>query len=91
MKLLVPILLFPIAEEIYREFFHSVKAGLVVEGSHQGQFYRLLRMQVDLPAGLRSFCKSGANPFSPSEVARELRHAMMALQSGKADSLQPQE
>ncbi len=90
-KLLIPILLFPIAEEIYREFFRSVKAGLVVEGSHQGQFFRLLRMQVDLPAGLRSFCKSGANPFSPREVARELRHAMMALQSGKADTLQPQE
>ena len=90
-KLLIPTLLFPIAEEIYKEFFRSVKTGLVVESSYLGQFYRLLRMQIDLPAGLRSYCRSGANPFAPREVARELRHTMMALQSGKAETLQPVE
>jgi len=90
-KLLIPILLFPVAEEIYKDFFRSVKTGLLVEQAHQGQLYRILRMHIDVPAGVRSFCRSGANPFSPREIARELRNVMMALQSGKADSLQPQE
>jgi 2-oxoglutarate ferredoxin oxidoreductase subunit alpha len=90
-KMLVPVLLYPVAEEIYREFFRSVKAGLVVEASHQGQLYGVLRMHLDLPPGMRSFCRSGANPFSPREVARELRNLTMALQSGKADFLEPQE
>jgi len=90
-KLLVPILLYPVAEEIYEEFFRSVKAGLLVEASYQGQLYKLLRMQLDLPKGFRSYCRSGANPFSPREVARELRNVMVALQRGKSESLQPQE
>ena len=32
---------------------HAVRAGLVVEQSHQGQLYRILRMFVDVPAGVR--------------------------------------
>lgn len=71
-KLLVPYLLWPIAEEVYADFFKSVKHGLVVELSHQGQLYRMLRMQVDLPRGVRSFCRSGANPFQPAEIAARL-------------------
>jgi 2-oxoglutarate ferredoxin oxidoreductase subunit alpha len=79
-KLLVPLLVYPIAEEIYRDFFATVKAGFVVELSHQGQLYRILRMFVDLPAGVTSFCRSGANPIQPSEVLAKLREASMALQ-----------
>ena len=90
-KLLVPKLLYPIAEEIYREFFRGVRAAFIVEQSHQGQLHRLLRMYVDLPAGVRSFCRSGANPFSPHEVVTKLRSATLALQRGHAESLQPQE
>jgi 2-oxoglutarate ferredoxin oxidoreductase subunit alpha len=71
-KLLVPYLLWPIAEEVYAEFFRSVKHGLVVELSHQGQLYRMLRMQLDVPKGLKSFCRSGANPFQPAEIAAHL-------------------
>jgi 2-oxoglutarate ferredoxin oxidoreductase subunit alpha len=37
LKILVPRLLYPISEEVFAEFFASVKAGLVVEQSHQGQ------------------------------------------------------
>ena len=40
-KLIVPWLLYPVAEELWRDFFASVQAGLVVEQSHQGQLYRL--------------------------------------------------
>ena len=72
-KLLVPWLLYPIAEEIYQRFFASVKAGLLVEQSQQGQLYRLLRMELDLPAGFRSLCRPGGNPFRPAEVASALR------------------
>ncbi len=72
-KLLVPRLLYPVAEEVYREFFASVKRGLVVEQSHQGQLYRVIRMFVDMPAGVESFARSGSNPISPVELVERLR------------------
>ena len=72
-KLLVPWLLHPIPEEVYREFFVSVRAGLVVELSHQGQLYRLLRSFIDVPPQIRSLCRSGAVPFQPREIAAHLR------------------
>jgi len=90
-KLLVPYLVYPVAEEVYREFFASVRAGLVVEQSHQGQLYRILRMFLDLPKGVRSFAKDGANPFLPSEVAEQLRQAALALQGEGQDAREPQE
>ena len=90
-KLLVPYLLYPVAEPIFREFFASVSAGLVVEQSHQGQFYRILRMFLNVPAGVEPMTKSGANPFQPREVVRRLRDASLALQRKHQDRLQPQE
>ena len=71
-KLLVPYLVYPVAEDVYREFLSSVRVGLVLELSHQGQLYRILRMQMDLPRGMTSFARSGANPFRPSEVVARL-------------------
>ena len=71
-KLLAPWLLYPIPEEAYRTFFKGVRAGLVVEQSHQGQLYRILRSYVDVPATVRSFCKSGANPITPQDVLSRL-------------------
>ncbi len=79
-KLLVPRLLFPIAQEIYEDFFASVESGLVVEQSHQGQLYRLLRMYVEVPRGMEQLAKSGSNPISPSEVLARLSGMAMALQ-----------
>ena len=90
-KLLVPKLLFPVAEEIYGEFFRSVQAGLVVEQSHQGQLYRILRMFLDVPAGMQSFSRSGSTPFLPSEVVARLREVTLTLQRRHEHSLQPQE
>src|SRR5581483_9156174 len=90
-KLLVPYLLYPIAEGVYRRFFESVKAGLVVEQSHQGHLYRILRTQLDLPKGLRPFCRTGANPFRPSEVVDTLRDAVLEMQRRVEDTQQPQE
>ena len=79
------------AEGVYQEFFDSVTAGLVIEQSHQGQLFRLLRMFVDLPVGVTSLAKSGANPFTPREVMEALRQAAMALQSRSALALVSQE
>jgi len=90
-KLLVPWLLYPIAEDVYRRFFASVKAGVVVEQSQQGQLYRILRMELDLPPGLHSFCRTGANPFRPAEVVAALRDAALGLQRRAQNHQQPQE
>jgi 2-oxoglutarate ferredoxin oxidoreductase subunit alpha len=90
-KLLVPTLLYPIAEAVYREFFASVQAGFVVEQSHQGQLYRVLRMYVDLPPGVRSFARSGANPISPAELAEALKRTAQDLQRHQAPEMEPRE
>jgi 2-oxoglutarate ferredoxin oxidoreductase subunit alpha len=84
-KLLVPWLLYPVAEEIYREFFFSVRTGYVVEQSHQGQLYRVLRMFTDVPAGVISFCRSGANPIQPREVLGLMRAAALNSQRPPAE------
>ena len=88
-KLLVPRLLYPIAHRIYQEFFASVRAGLVIEQSHQGQLYRLLRMFVDLPPGVEAFARSGSNPFTPDEIAQRLRDLAVATQRKRAGELEP--
>jgi 2-oxoglutarate ferredoxin oxidoreductase subunit alpha len=87
-KLLVPTLLYPIPQPAYAEFFASVRAGLVVEQSHQGQLYRLLRMFLPLPDGLASFARSGANPFTPSEIADRLAALAQQLQRARGPELQ---
>lgn len=79
-KLLVPRLLYPVAEEIYSDFFASVQRGLVIEQSHQGQLFRLLRMFVDLPLGMETLARSGANPITPAEVLGRVRQLALALQ-----------
>jgi 2-oxoglutarate ferredoxin oxidoreductase subunit alpha len=78
-KALIPRLLYPVAEEVYQDFLASVKRGLVVEQSHQGQLYRVIRMYVDVPRGLETFAKSGSNPFSPAEIVDRLRAQARAM------------
>ncbi len=90
-KLLVPYLLYPVAEDVYSEFFASVQAGLVVEQSHQGQLYRLLRMFLNVPSGIHSMARSGSNPILPSEVVSRLRELTRDLHRIPGQSLQPQE
>lgn len=90
-KLLVPTLLYPVAEQAYQDFFASVRAGLVVELSHLAQFHKVLRMHLDLPAGVKSLARSGANPFLPSEIVEALQHQLSELQRRHEGLLQPQE
>jgi len=78
-QLLVPHLLYPVAEPVYREFFASARRGLVLELSHQGQLYRVLRMFVDVPPGVTSFARSGAQPFHADEVVERLQQQAEGL------------
>lgn len=82
-KLLVPKLLYPVSEEVYQDFFLSIKRGLVVEQNHQAQLYRLLRMYVDVPRGIETLAKSGSNPITPMEIVDRLRTISLALQREK--------
>ena len=88
-KLLVPKLLYPVAEQVYQDFFASVKRGLFIEQSFQGQLYRLVRMYVDVPALVKPLAKSGSNPIQPGEVLERLRKMVVALQ-GNRNALQPE-
>lgn len=82
-KLLVPKLLYPVAEEIYADFFSTVRQGIVIEQSHQGQLYRLLRMTTPMPACVKPFARSGANPILASEVVSAIRSMNLVLEKDR--------
>ena len=84
----MPRLLFPVAEEVYEDFFKGVQAGLVVEQSHQGQLYRLLRMYVDLPDNVWPFKRSGSNPILPGAVRGRLERLILELQQRQVPETQ---
>jgi 2-oxoglutarate ferredoxin oxidoreductase subunit alpha len=79
----VPKLLYPVAEQVYQDFFASVQRGLFIEQSFQAQLYRLVRMYVDIPALVKPLAKSGSNPFQPREVLERLRKLVVALQGNR--------
>ena len=79
-KLLIPKLLFPVAEPVFEDFFASVKCGLFVEQSHQAQLYRLVRMYVDVPRQVKPLAKSGSNPIQPGDVLECLRKLVVTMQ-----------
>ena len=89
-KLLIPKLLYPVAEAVYQEFFASVKRGLVVEQSHQGQLHRTLRMFLDVPGGMESFAKSGSNPILASEIVDRLRVMALGMQRKREFEPEPE-
>jgi 2-oxoglutarate/2-oxoacid ferredoxin oxidoreductase subunit alpha len=71
-RLLIPKLLYPVAEEIFTEFLAPLRQCMVVEQSHQGQLARILRMWVQVPPSYWSLARSGANPITPGQVLRHL-------------------
>ncbi|HET9263620.1 MAG TPA: 2-oxoacid:acceptor oxidoreductase subunit alpha [Vicinamibacterales bacterium] len=89
-KLIVPRLMFPVASQIYEEFFASVRAGLVIEQSHQGQLYRLLRMFVNVPRWMESFSRSGSNPFTPVELVGRIQHLATIIERAGVEEFEPQ-
>jgi 2-oxoglutarate/2-oxoacid ferredoxin oxidoreductase subunit alpha len=76
-------LLYPIAEEVFEDFFSSLARCVVVEQSHQGQLHRIIRMWVDVPHHFDAFAKSGANPITPDEIVAQVR-AMARAEAQKA-------
>jgi 2-oxoglutarate ferredoxin oxidoreductase subunit alpha len=82
-KLLIPKLLYPVAEPVYQDYFASVKRGLFIEQSFQAQLYRLVRMYVDVPALVKPLARSGSNPIQPQEVLERLRSMVVALQGNR--------
>ncbi len=72
-KALVPKLIYPVIEDIYRDFFASLQQCLVVEQSHQGQLHKIIRMWVDVPKDFDCLAKSGANPIAPEDVVAKIR------------------
>ena len=89
-KLLVPRLLYPVAAGIYDEFFATARTGIVLDQSHQGQLYRLLRMFADVPPRVRSMARSGSNPFTAAEVASRLRELALDLERSRRPDLETQ-
>jgi 2-oxoglutarate ferredoxin oxidoreductase subunit alpha len=89
-KLIVPRLMYPVASQVYEEFFASVRAGLVVEQSHQGQLYRLLRMFVDVPRSMESFARSGSNPFTSVELVARIQDLATLIQRAGVEEFEPQ-
>jgi 2-oxoglutarate ferredoxin oxidoreductase subunit alpha len=88
-KLLVPKLLYPVAEQVYQDFFASVKRGLFVEQSHQAQLYRLARMYVDVPPLVKPLARSGSNPIQPADVLERLREMVVAMQGNRNHQPEP--
>jgi 2-oxoglutarate/2-oxoacid ferredoxin oxidoreductase subunit alpha len=81
-KLLIPKLLYPIAEEVYHEFFASLRHCVVIEQSQQGQLHRLIRMWANTPVDFSSLARSGANPFTPEEIVKRIsKLAALAFRS----------
>jgi 2-oxoglutarate ferredoxin oxidoreductase subunit alpha len=72
-RLLIPKLLYPIAEEVYADFFRPLTRCIVFEQSHQGQLYRLIRMWVNVPKQFESYARSGANPLTPEDFVSQIR------------------
>jgi hypothetical protein len=48
-------------------------------------------MHIDLPRGVKSLARSGANPFLPGEIVVALHQLLSELQRSHEGNLQPQE
>jgi 2-oxoglutarate ferredoxin oxidoreductase subunit alpha len=77
-KLLIPKLLYPVAEQIYLDFFASLTRCVVIEQSHQGQLHKIIRMWVDTPKNFDCIAKSGANPIAPEDIVERIKELARA-------------
>jgi 2-oxoglutarate ferredoxin oxidoreductase subunit alpha len=82
-KLLIPKLLYPVAENIYADFFASLDHCLVVEQSHQGQLHRLIRMWADVPRQFTAMARSGGSPITAEDIVAQIRSGA-SLPPGRA-------
>jgi 2-oxoglutarate ferredoxin oxidoreductase subunit alpha len=65
-------LIAPVQPEKMAEALKGIKRAVVVEQSHSGQFYRMLRAFYDLPAETRSLHQGGPLAFGPGQILEQL-------------------
>ena len=65
-------LIAPVQPEKMAEVLKGIKRAVVVEQSHSGQFYRMLRAFYDLPAKTVSLHQGGPLPFGPNQILDQL-------------------
>lgn len=65
-------LIAPVQPEKLAAALAGIKRALVVEQSHSGQFYRMLRAFYDLPLETRSLHQAGPLPFGPARILEQL-------------------
>jgi 2-oxoglutarate/2-oxoacid ferredoxin oxidoreductase subunit alpha len=65
-------LIAPVQPEKMAAALHGMRRVLVVEQSHSGQFYRMLRAFYDLPAEARSLHQGGPLAFGPGQILDQL-------------------
>lgn len=73
---IVPQLLYPIQEKIFRSFLDSVKTLVVIENSYSGQFVNYLKSSLDLPERILSLRSSGSRFFTVREVIGKINEAL---------------
>jgi 2-oxoglutarate ferredoxin oxidoreductase subunit alpha len=61
-------LLSPVQPEAFARALNGVRAALVIEQSHSGQFYRYLRAYYEMPHTVRHFHRPGPLPMRPGEI-----------------------
>ena len=72
-KAIVPQLIYPVPEKALDAALEGVEKALVVELSHNGQFYRFLRAFYDgLPRETYSYARAGGNPLQVQEVLKAI-------------------
>ena len=65
-------LIAPVQPEKMAAALHGITRALVVEQSHSGQFYRMLRAFYDLPRETHSLHQAGPLAFGPGRVLEQL-------------------
>ncbi|GAB4308202.1 MAG: 2-oxoacid:acceptor oxidoreductase subunit alpha [Myxococcota bacterium] len=72
-KALIPILINPVPEKAYEEFFETLDGLLVVEQSYTAQLYRFLKGEIKFPNNVKTFTKSGGSIFMPDEIVEKVK------------------
>jgi 2-oxoglutarate ferredoxin oxidoreductase subunit alpha len=65
-------LIAPVQPEKMAEALRGIKRAVVVEQSHSGQFYRMLRAFYELPTETVSLHQGGPLPFGPQQILDQL-------------------
>jgi 2-oxoglutarate ferredoxin oxidoreductase subunit alpha len=65
-------LIAPVQPEKMAAALTGIKRAVVVEQSHSGQFYRMLRAFYDLPAETVSLHQGGPLAFGPGQILEQL-------------------